>query len=111
MTFVVSRPLKFRHPLRSAPRGVGGGGVGRVPHTILVRTTSRYFKFALTYIFSFPFAIWNSNSSSVEMSKQTNRSDLNAKSTTELQERGELEGFQIRKCLIVVEIPASGGSE
>ena len=37
------------------------------------------------------------------MSKQTNRSDLNAKSTAELQERGELEGFQIRKCLIVVE--------
>ena len=64
MTFVVSRPLKFRHPLRSAP-----------------------------------------------LSKQTNRSDLNAKSTAELQERGELEGFQIRKCLIVVEIPASGGSE
>ena len=80
-------------------------------YTILVRTTSRYFKFALTYIFSFPFAIWNSNSSSVEMSKQTNRSDLNAKSTAELQERGELEGFQIRKCLIVVEIPASDGSE
>ena len=45
------------------------------------------------------------------MSKQTKRSDLNAKSAAELQERGELEGFQIRKCLIVVEIPASGGSE
>ena len=49
-----------------------------------MRTTSRSFKFALTYIFSFPFAIWNSNSSSDEMSKQTNRSDLNAKSTAGL---------------------------
>ena len=48
MTFVVNKPWKFGH--RS------------LPYTVLVRTTSRYFKFPLTYLFSFPFAVWKSNS-------------------------------------------------
>ena len=30
--------------------------------TVLVRTTTRYFKFALTYKCYFPFAVWNSTS-------------------------------------------------
>ena len=47
--------------------------------------------FPFIYIISIPFAVWNSNSSVVEMSKQKNKSDFNAKRMAELwelQERG-----------------------
>ena len=38
---------------------------------------SRYFKFALTYIFFFPFAIWKSNNLRFKMLKQKIWSDFN----------------------------------
>ena len=46
-------------------------------HSELVRTMSRYFKFALTFIFFFPFAIWKSNNLRFKMSKQKIWSDFN----------------------------------
>ena len=43
MNFVVNKPLKF--------------GNRSLPHTVLVRATTRYSKFALIYKRYFPFAV------------------------------------------------------
>ena len=57
MTFVVKKNPQSSH-------------ICSLSHTVHVRTTSRHVKFALTYIFSFPFTVWKSNSLRFKMSKQ-----------------------------------------
>ena len=56
ITFVVNKPRKLGHLFSS---------------TYCTCTSyESLFQFALTYIFSFPFAVWKSNSSRFKMSKQ-----------------------------------------
>lgn len=76
MNFVVNKRRKFGH-LFSSTYSI-----------VIVWTGSRYFKFVLISIFSFPFAIWNSKSLGWKMSKLKNKSDFYAMSMAELQERG-----------------------
>ena len=57
MTFVVNKPRMFGH--------------------LLARTTNRNFKFALTYISSFPFTVWKSNTWRFKMWKQKIGGDFN----------------------------------
>ena len=81
MTFVVNKLPKFRHLFSLT-----------YCTSVHVRTTSRYFKFTLTYIFSFPFAVWKSNSLRFKMSKQKIWSDLTASSV--VKEKKYLPEFQ-----------------
>ena len=81
MTFVVNKLPKFGHLFSLT-----------YCTSVHVRTTSRYFKFTLTYIFSFPFAVWKSNSLRFKMSKQKIWSDLTASSV--VKEKKYLPEFQ-----------------
>ena len=78
MNFVVNKRRKFGHLFSSTYSNV------------IVWTVSRYFKFVLISIFSFPFTVWNSKSLRFKklMSKLKNKSDFYAMSMAELQERG-----------------------
>ena len=56
MTYVVNKPSKFRHLFSPT-------------YCTCMNYESRYFRFALTYIFSFPFAVWKMDSLKFKMSK------------------------------------------
>ena len=84
MTFVLKKP-KVRTSVLS-----------HLLYLYELRSRSRYFKSPLIYIFSIPLAVWNSNSSIVDTSKQKNKNDFNAKS---MAEHWELQGNEECKYL------------
>ena len=69
---------------------IGSSDIFSLPHTVLVRTTNRNFKFASTYIFFFPFTVWKSNSLRFKMSKQNSLFYLTDKKQTLLFYQMEL---------------------